>query len=250
MGAHRQHDRTGIALSGCLVLVTLLVGGLACRSDPEETSSTTTTTTTTTTVAEPVKCPNEEFGGACRGDVPAGTYATTNFDPDITFTVPDGWTNQEDLPDEFLLQLVDDPRYLGIYGDAVAPMECDEAPQPGVGHTVEDLTEWLTSHPGLITTEPEPVSVGGLDGVFLDITLDPSWTTTCPYSNGQPVVPFIMGGDEAAFHHVINPGFEERLYLLANGSSNIAIEVGPEGDSLQNYLPEVGPIIDDLQFDF
>ena len=28
-----------------------------------------------------------------------------------------------------------------------------------------------------VTTEPQPVSVGGLDGVYLDISIDPAWTT-------------------------------------------------------------------------
>ena len=47
---------------------------------------------------------------------------------------------------------------------------------------------------------------------------------------------------------MILPGFEERLYLLEFEGGNIAIEVGPEGESLEDYLGEVMPIIDSLQF--
>ena len=47
---------------------------------------------------------------------------------------------------------------------------------------------------------------------------------------------------------MILPGFEERLYLLNYGGGNIAIEVGPEGTSLPDYLDLVEPIIDSLEF--
>ena len=135
------------------------------------------------------------FGGTCLGAIDAGTYTTTTFQPSITYTVPDGWINREDLPGNFLLHLDGNERYLGIYRDATAPLECEEAPAPGVGQSVEAWSDWLTSHPGLVTTEPQPVNVGGLDGVYIDIALDPDWTVTCPYSEGQPVVPFIIGGE-------------------------------------------------------
>jgi hypothetical protein len=186
-------------------------------------------------------------GGKCLGPIPSGTYTTTTFQPSITYTVPEGWVNGEDLPGNFLLQLERDPRYLGIYRNVAAPFECQERPDPSTEHTVEGITAWLTSHPGLVTTEPTPVTVGGLHGVYLDIALDPSWTKKCPFSSG-PVVPFIIGTPPSSFHHVILPGFEERLYLLDNnGSGNVAIEVGPEGASLPDYLQQVTPIIDSLQ---
>ena len=192
------------------------------------------------------ECP--EYGGRCLGPIEAGTYTTRVFKPAITYTVPDGWENREDLLGNFLLQIEDDDRYLGIYRDIAVPQECEEAPEPGIGQTPAELAEWLTSHPGLVTSEPEQVSIGGLDGLFVDISLDPGWTTVCPYSGGQPVVPFIIGGGVSGLHHVILPGFEERLYLLEYEGGNVAIEVGPEGSSLDEYLTEVQPIIESLEF--
>lgn len=191
-------------------------------------------------------CPSA--GGACLGPLEAGTYTTTVFSPAITYTVPQGWANGEDLLGNFLLQLEDDPRYLGIYRNVAAPFECEERPDPGVDRSVYALSNWLSDHPGLETSKPAPVSVGGLDGVYLDISLAGSWTTTCPFSAGQPVVPFIVGGDPSSLHHVILPGFQERLYLLAHEDGNVAIEVGPEGGSLEEYLEEVAPIIQSLRF--
>jgi hypothetical protein len=90
--------------------------------------------------------------------------------------------------------------------------------------------------------------IGGLEELQLDISLDPSWDVTCPYSEGLPVVPFIIGNGISSLHHVTFPGFEERLYLLEWNGGNVAIEVGSEGQSLDEYLAEVQPIIESLHF--
>lgn len=192
------------------------------------------------------ECP--AHGGQCLGQLAPGTYTTRVFSPDITYTVPSGWVNGEDLPGNFLLQLEGDARYLGIYNGIAAPDECAERPAPRVGRSVEALSQWLTEHPGLEATEPRPVSVGGLDGVYLDLSLADSWTKACPYSDGQPAVPFIIGGGPSSLHHVILPGFEERLYLLEHAGSNVAIEVGAEGGGLEDYLADVVPVIESLRF--
>lgn len=135
-----------------------------------------------------------------------------------------------------------------MYQNVRAPAECDEAFAAGVGGAVEDLQAWYLAHPGLITTEPQAVSVGGLEGVFIDIALDPSWDVTCPYSDGQPIVPFIIGNGTSQLHHVLLPGFEERLYLLEWRDGNVAIEVGTEGQPLDEWLEQVAPVIASLQF--
>ncbi len=184
----------------------------------------------------------------CLGPLDPGTYSTVSFSPRITYTVPDGWSNDEDLPGNFLTVMTGDVRYLGIYQNVRAPKDCEEDWADGVEGTVQDLVGWYTTHPGLVTTEPEEVVVGGLTGVFLDISLDPSWDVTCPFSEGQPVVPFIIGNGVSSLHHVILPGFHERLYLLEWDGGNVAIEVGPEGASLEDYLTEVLPIVESLRF--
>jgi hypothetical protein len=192
-------------------------------------------------------CP--EHGGKCLGPLAAGTYATQVFGPRIVYTVPAGWTNGEDLPGNFLLQREGDDRYLGIYRNVAAPDGCNEWPLRGIGRDVNDLVAWLMGHPGLTTSGPVEVSVGGLDGVQLDLSLAQTWKDTCPYSQGQPVVPFIVGGNPSDLHHVLLPGFEERLYLLDHGGRNVAIEVGAEGQDLDEYLDEILPIIETLEFD-
>lgn len=75
-------------------------------------------------------------------------------------------------------------------------------------------------------------------------------THTWPYEETiTGAVPFIIGGrGPASLHHVIMDGWKERLYLLRYKRGNVAIEIGPEGASLPEYLKEVRPILRSLRF--
>lgn len=227
-------------------------GATTTEASVTTTSEASVPSTSETSVAEttspPPSCPNTH-GGVCLGSLEAGSYTTIAFQPEITYTVPAGWTNLEDLPGNFLLQKEDDPRYLGIYQNVRAPAECDEVWADGVEGSVQDLLDWYAAHPGLIVSEPEDVTIGGLDGVWIDVSMDPAWDVTCPYSEGQPVVPIIIGNGISSLHHVILPGFEERLYLLVWNEGNVTIEVGSEGQSLGDWLEELSPIIESIQFE-
>ena len=60
----------------------------------------------------------------------------------------------------------------GVYflrDPAIASQDCEETEEPGVGTSVDDLVAWLDASPGLSASEPVPVTVGGLEGMRLDI---------------------------------------------------------------------------------
>ena len=196
-------------------------------------------------------CPNPH-GGTCLGPLPAGTFTTTTFSPAITYTVPAGWTNGEDLPGNFLLQLDGDFRYLGIYRDANVPYKCEEHPDPDVSQSRRRLHALATPPPAAARHQAPPRLVGGLHGVVMDISKAPGTKGKgCTFGENTGAVAFIVGGrGPASLHHVIldEPGFKERLYLLRYKRGNVAIEVGPEGTSLDAYLREVTPIIQSLRF--
>ncbi len=215
-------------------------------------SAASTSITPTAAAAPTVACPNPH-GGSCLGALAPGAYTTQSFAPAITYTVPAGWTNTEDSLGNFGLQLTGDFRYLGIYRDANVPYKCEEYPDPDISQSVSDYTRWLRRHPLLHVTKPRPVTVGGLHGVVMDISKRPGTEGKgCTFGEIYTgAVAFIVGGrGPSSLHHVIldTPGFKERLYLLRYKRGNVAIEVGPEGTSLDAYLREVTPIIRSLRF--
>src|SRR6185503_18383872 len=95
---------------------------------------------------------------------------------------------------------------------------CAEKPEADVGSTAANIAEWLATHGGLNTTQPEPVSIGGLNGYMIDVKMDPGWTGVCPFSQGQPTVMTLVGaGISAGVHWGTDKTSSQRYYLLDLG---------------------------------
>ncbi|MDP8905731.1 MAG: hypothetical protein M3N29_10575 [Chloroflexota bacterium] len=172
--------------------------------------------------------------------------------------MPDGWANYEDLPGNFLLvppsgsnEGVDagTSDYIGVY-DGVAPAsgDCRERPQADVALTPETMAAWYASHPGLAVKGPEPVTIGGLDGVVLDLTMAEGDIGVCrfPDFDGR-IVPVLIGAGPAELSHVLIEGLVMRLYLLSAPTGEvIAIEIDdlPGGDSMESMTQ----VVEEMQF--
>ena len=156
----------------------------------------------------------------------------------MAYTVPDGWANYEDTPGNFLLVPpsgtlegvnAGTSDYIGMYdGIAPASANCDEVPEPGIETTPEAMADWYVSLPGLDTTEPTSVELGGLMGSVFDVALAEGHEEGCPYpgAEGIPMVPLIIGVGPASLHHVACCDITTRLYLLSGPSDEtIAIEI-------------------------
>lgn len=183
------------------------------------------------------ECPIPERGGTCLGVVSAGTYTTTSFTPMMTYTLPEnGWANWEDLrgivlllaPGETLAGVEPDTsEFIGVFRSVgAAASGCDELVEPGIGHSARALADWFTSQPGLVVTEPQPTSVGGLRGLMMDVTLAPDWTGRCPYIPDIPLVPLIYGtGLSEGLGVVVEASWTTRLYVLDYKDDNITVYV-------------------------
>lgn len=203
-------------------------------------------------------CPNPH-GGVCLGSLDAGTYSTTSFEPKLSYTVPEGWANGEDLPGNVLLSRIDDPEegiwggsYIGVYQNVRAPASCGEEAQPGVGTSAAELAAWYRTVPGLEIVGDAPVSVGGLSGIALDFRVSEGWRSPCPLDGAIPGIPVIIGGGVSELHHVIGAPLEMRLFLLGWKEGNVAIEVTAvlEQHSLIDYLggAGAGAVVDSFKF--
>lgn len=203
-------------------------------------------------------CPNSH-GGLCLGSLEAGTYSTMSFEPKLSYTVPEGWSNGEDLPGNVLLSRTDDPvegiwggSYIGVYQNVRAASPCGEDAQPGVGTSAAELASWYRTVPGLEIVGDAPVSVGGLSGIALDFRVSDGWTSECPLDGVIHAIPVIIGGGVSQLHHVIGAPLEMRLYLLDWDKGNVAIEVTAalEQHSLKDYLGRAGAgaVVDSFKF--
>jgi len=131
----------------------------------------------------------------------------------------------------------------------VAGPDCQD-PEPDVGRSVEDIVSWMTSHPGLATTTPQDISVGGLGGQMLDVGLAESWTEPCSWEGTRPMLAILTGSGLNQLGRVVVGDLRVRLYLLATQDGTVTIKVTdvPGGETLEEYLAEVVPIIDSFTF--
>lgn len=249
-----------------LVATTAAVAALlaACTAAEEETGAgpePATGSAGATRTAPAVPAQNEECtnpkGGTCLGLLEPGEYRTTTFRPGLGYAVPtDEWTNLEDLPGQVWFYRYEDRRpglvgwsYFGIYRDVrAAAIDCTEAPQEGVGLTPEELVAWFRSVPGLVVSEPKRVSIGGLEGLQIDLDLEPG-VVTCRYGR-HTGIPLTVRGQNAHLHHVLLHGVDVRLAILAWEDGNIALEITNVRDqhTAAEYRAMTKPIIDSLEF--
>ncbi len=207
-------------------------------------------------------CPNPYDGGSCLGTLSAGTYRTTVFELPITYTVPDGWQNLEDLPGNFLLippaqdlggVNAGTANYVGAYLHAVpASRDCSteakaSQPEPGIAETPVAIAAELRERPGLVVTEPRKVKIGGLTGVVVDVRLDPAWTGTCFWSadGPGPGVPMLKALPPSDFEFAMISGITDRLYLLDNGETTLQILIEVVD---RERLPELAAIAEGFRF--
>ena len=235
------------ALTGCASTVASEgpTGGGAASSASSSPPATT----------ESAGCPNPH-GGSCLGDLDPGIYKTSTFKPQVTYTVPAGWTNFEDLPGNFWLFQQQDGQdgdlggsYLGIYQDVnAAAIDCGEGAQEGVGTTPTELVAWYQSIPGMIVSNPTKVTVGGLQGLQIDLDLQPG-ADTCSYGPYKGI-PLIIGNGVSSLHHVILDELDLRLVILSRGTGNVTLEITNvhEQHTAEEFRAALQPIIDSLEF--
>ena len=136
----------------------------------------------------------------------AGSHSAPNFWPPLTYTAPDGWLTEPAA--EGLLALVPDTTknreriraggfpstFLNVLPNvSVAAEDCAQASAPGVGLVAGDIVGALATRSGLSTSGPVAITIGGLSGQQIDVSLASDWTGTC--SGGGPFVPLVYSPD-------------------------------------------------------
>jgi hypothetical protein len=238
---------TALALTAC-----------SASGSPSAAVPSTAAPTTSPTSAE-AECPYPD-GAMCRGPLAAGgPYKTRLFVPVFSHQAGEGWDNTVDSPNEYVVLRTGpdgQPLDMGIYifrDVAIQAASCKDEPEPGVGRTPADMASYMRDHAGLITTRPEDVNVGGLDGVMIEVALDPTWTKPCHYSEGEPNVPLFWGTDaDSGLEWSTGPGVDARFYILdmpGGGNVLIAVEAFGERADFQSLREAAIPLVESITFD-
>lgn len=213
--------------------------------------------------------------GWCLGDLDPGRHVSAAFNPwappealhydygRFSYVVPDGWQNTEDGGDGYVLAKQDAPGgtdelpgpAIRIWQDVLPNGQtpgCERAPAPGVGHTARAIATWLSSLPSLTTTKPKSVTIGGLNGFMLDVSMTPASNSTCPWMDGQPAATLFLNSDPSSSFGWGNPGLDGsmRLFLLdLGGGRTLLIDIEATDQATWKALvADAMPVVESFQF--
>jgi hypothetical protein len=239
-------------------LTVVLLCSLACTSNEDPSADTPTGST-----AADVRILNDCPELPCQGVLEPGEYRWTFSDPTVDFEIlSPGWTWRYGGGGfELIADQTPPPRHEGLYvpdgiylmhDPTIASRNCEESSEPGAGRSVSDLVAWLETAPGLAVTEPTPVTVGGFEGMQLDVEIDPEWTRTCPFSEELPAVPLIFNGAAplGGYHWAIVPEQSLRWFILdsEDGVIIVNLEDDPGGLPHDELIRTGGEIVESLAF--
>lgn len=235
----------GLVVAACAAIVV----ALTWHGNPQPRPAPARTTTVHT-------CSLPSAGGACLDDLRAGTYRTRLFQPAIEYTVPDGWRNDEDRAENFVLtrqgddQTVGGGTWIGIYRNvSAASKECYVMAQPGVAQTPQALVTWFRSLPKLDVSDPQSITVGGLKGYLVDIDVARRKDEICTFDGGAAHgTPLIT--QSSGLHHVAAADIHVRLLILAWRSGNVTVEISSAKQLYpgRSFLDLAQPVVDSLRF--
>jgi hypothetical protein len=195
------------------------VGGPVITPSPSATVSASPSASAAT-----IDCEDQLPG--CEGPLAAGVHHTNQFAPgfsyETTSPVLGAWLNVIDQPGIMKIDQgnPNDP-YALLWSDPVITdqsVPCSANPDPTRGHRATDWIAFLTSHPGLVASEPVPVDFGGITGQQVELAVADTWTTTCPNHNahyvtlltqpvqGQPGGEYGLGSDQRVLMTVVDVG--------------------------------------------
>jgi hypothetical protein len=247
------------------VLLAVAITATACGGESTTSASSGEPTTSPPGVVWPssVACPDPEYNpdNYCLGKIDAGTYTTEQFEPALTYTVPDGWSNYEDLPAQFLLlppgahvHGVDPGRsdYIGVYAATAAPrQDCSGRPDKTVPTSAEDYVSWLQANPALDVSAPVPITVGSHEGTSVDVALrsgkgpcaDPTVGRFAEFAVGVPPADFSAGVTPKLDYRVDAFDVDHQLFLILIGDPH-----GHEGSAEHDWSSTADQIVGEFSF--
>ncbi len=148
--------------------------------------------------------------------------------------------------------MIAQPRLAAAFEDGAVCGVFTDAPGAGTG--VGEMVAAITSRPGVVSTPPATVTVGGYRGTLLDLRVAPTWTGGCTAPEGPLVgIPILRGpGGELGPSLGLSPDVPLRLLLVDLGDGrtmSIAIvsPPSPGQSSLDEQIAAAMPIIESIE---
>src|SRR5919106_2039041 len=165
--------------------------------------------------------------------LPPGEYHSEEFKPAFSFRVGKGWQTPDadikETPERLIIETTEEVKGGTLFIFRNPPEAYDPQKHKWVNvNSYEDILSWFQHHPYLKTSNPEPVTVGGVKGVELetDVAKDsPDVVQSFRYSDG--------------FEASIDRGAQDRTIIL---------EMKGEAASIGAGFPKAQKVVDTVKW--
>lgn len=165
------------------------IGGPPPAPTPTTSASSAPTTAPSPSGSAATDCVDAQ---GCPSAFPAGPVTSTVFTPKVSFTAPAGYIPSSDEPQAFGVRTAagSTPGGFLIVRDPAPSTQanaCEGDLDPAIKtYTVDTISAAFAADKAFKVTTPTAVTIGPYTGKTFDIELAPTWTGTCPWSNGKP----------------------------------------------------------------
>jgi hypothetical protein len=179
-----------------------------------------------------------------QGALRPGQYHSVKFKPPLSFEVGKGWINSGvELPD-FI--------EIGQLGGFVTFANVKEVYKPGTTDVVDapkDLVGWLQQHPYLKTSNPQPVTLGGVKGEQLEVLVEDlpeDYYGLCGEGLSDCVDIAPLSNDEPAFFKEVN---KRRVFVFEDvkGDTVMIWYAGPP-NTFDKFAPRAKKVVDSVKW--
>ena len=178
-----------------------------------------------------------------------GTYRTEEFEPAFSFEVGEGWSHEgSEMSDGFLIT---QGQGIGGLGFAKIREVYVYKPTKTAGTVVEapeDLVGWFRGHPYLETTQPERVTVGGIEGRQLGVVVGELPEDPHGDACGSDCVDLFRLGE--AYPVSLWKGYKARFIVLEDvrGETVVTGVISPSSAKFEEQAPEARKVLDTVQW--
>jgi hypothetical protein len=175
-----------------------------------------------------------------------GVYRSEEFEPSLSFRVGEGWA-YEPIEASDQLQIFREQGTGGLgFGVPHHVYKPTKTGTPNVVEAPEDMLGWYQHHPYLRTTEPKPVTVGGVEGVRFDMVVDDlpdGYRGRC--GSGCVDGARLRSGSQT----FLGEGYKIRLTILEDVEGK-TVELGFAcwGGEFEAFAPEAQKVIDSVKW--